>query len=230
MAGARSVAGGRAVALAAPLRKQVVELLREAILSQAYKPGERLLERDLCERCGVSRTVIREALRHLEAEGLVDIVANHGPVVATITRDDAEALYEVREAVEALAAELSARRATAGQKTALAKTLKRVASSYRRGDLREELAAKDEFYDALFAASGNPIVATVLRPLHARTQLLRGFSLQVPGRADDSLDELRAIVKAIEAGDAEGARAIAAAHVRNARTTALGQFEGEFDR
>ena len=215
---------GQAVALAAPLRKQVIELLREAILSSTYKPGERLVERDLCERCGVSRTVIREALRHLEAEGLVEIVANRGPVVASITLEDAKALYEVRAALEGLAAGLAAERSTLAQRVSLGRTLKRVASAYRRGSLRDELAAKDAFYEALFEASGNPVVASVLRPLHARTQMLRGLSLRAPGRTDESFVELEAIVSAIETGDAELARRIAADHVHKAAEAAIARF------
>jgi DNA-binding GntR family transcriptional regulator len=215
---------GQAVALAAPLRKQVIELLREAILSGAYKSGERLVERDLCDRCGVSRTVIREALRHLEAEGLVEIVANRGPVVASLNREDAQALYEVRAAVEGLAAQLSAERSTPAQRLSLGRALKRVESAYRRGNLHEELAAKDEFYEALFTASSNSAVASVLRPLQARTQMLRGLSLQTPGRTGESLFELREIVSAIEAGDGTAARERAAEHVRNAAEAALSRF------
>lgn len=222
---AQAPVSGQAVALAAPLRKQVIELLREAILSSEYKPGDRLVERDLCDRCGVSRTVVREALRHLEAEGLVEIVPNRGPVVASLGIVDAQGLYEVREAVEGLAAKLAAERATPAQRLALGRALKRVESAYRRGNLREEVAAKDGFYEAMFAGTGNPIVANVLRPLHARMQMLRGLSLQSPGRTDESLAELRRIVEAIEAGDGQAARAIACEHVRLAAGVALTRFE-----
>lgn len=216
-----SASSNRAVALAAPLRKQVIQLLREAILSFEYKPGDRLVERDLCERCGVSRTVIREALRHLEAEGLVDIIPNHGPVVVRITPEDAEALYEVREVVEALVARLAAERATAQDRAKLRRAFKKVDAAYDGGSLRAKLGAKDDFYDALIAASGNSVAASVLTTLHARTQMLRGLSLQVPGRADESLTELRSLVDAVEEGDGQAAHAIAAEHVRRAGQTAL---------
>jgi DNA-binding GntR family transcriptional regulator len=222
---AQAPVSGQAVALAAPLRMQVIELLREAILSSEYKPGDRLVECDLCDRCGVSRTVIREALRHLEAEGLVEIVPNRGPVVSSLGIEDARGLYEVREAVEGLAAKLAAQRATPAQRLALGRALKRVESAYRRGNLREEVAAKDEFYEAMFAAAGNPVVPNVLRPLHARMQMLRGLSLQSPGRTDESLAELRKIVEAIDAGDGAAAQEIACEHVRLAAEVALARFE-----
>ena len=71
------------------LRQQVLEALRNAILDFQFKPGDRLVERELCEMTGVSRTSVREALRHLESEGLVENVPNKGPTVATLTVEDA---------------------------------------------------------------------------------------------------------------------------------------------
>jgi GntR family transcriptional regulator, trigonelline degradation regulator len=203
------------------LRKQVIELIREAILSFEYAPGDRLVERDLCERCGVSRTVIREALRHLEAEGLVDIVPNRGPVVVSITREDAEALYETRGVVETAAARLAASRATPDERLELRRALERVEAAYERQHLVDELAAKDDFYGVLLACAHNPILASMLRSLHARTQILRGFSLQEPGRADESLDELQRLVEAVETGDEPAAGLIAAEHVSNAARAGL---------
>ncbi|GAC1594862.1 MAG: hypothetical protein NVS3B28_25840 [Candidatus Velthaea sp.] len=72
--------------VAAPLRQQLTDVLRAAIADGQFKPGDRLIERDLCERTGVSRTSIREAFRALEAEGLIESIPNRGPVVARITR------------------------------------------------------------------------------------------------------------------------------------------------
>lgn len=210
---------------AAPLRKIVIERLRDAILAFVYAPGERLVEREVCERFGVSRTVVREALRHLEAEGLVDLVPNRGPVVATITAAEARALYEVREALESLAARYCAERATPAQKRQIAKALTRVETAYRKGRIGDELAAKAVLYEALFAGSGNSVIAATLRPMHARAQMLRAFSLQVPGRADQSLRELRAVVRAIERGDAKTAARYAALHVRNAGAAALSKLD-----
>ena len=75
------------------LRQQVLEALRNAILDFQFKPGDRLVERELCAMTGVSRTSVREALRHLESEGLVENVANRGPTVATLTVEDARQIY-----------------------------------------------------------------------------------------------------------------------------------------
>ncbi len=108
---------------AAPLRSQVVELLRRAIVGGELGPGERLVERVLCARFAVSRTVVREALRQLESEGLVTTVPQRGPVVAVLTAADAEALYEVRAVLEGLAGRAFAQRATPAERVALRERL-----------------------------------------------------------------------------------------------------------
>jgi DNA-binding GntR family transcriptional regulator len=216
--------GGGITVVAAPLRKQVIELLREAILGLEYGAGERLVERELCDRFGVSRTVIREALRHLEAEGLVALVANRGPVIATTTPDEARALYEVREALESLAAQLCAERASRAQKKELARALTQVAATYREDDLLPQLKAKDEFYRVLCDGADNPVIAMMLRTVQARVQMLRGMSLKVPGRTDESLKELERLVAAIDRGDGAAAHQLARQHVKRAAENALGRL------
>jgi DNA-binding GntR family transcriptional regulator len=210
--------------VAAPLRKQVIELLRSAIITFEYQPGQRLVERDLCERFEVSRTVIREALRHLEAEGLVELVANRGPVVSVTTAESAKNLYEVREALESLAAGCFASRATPAQKKRLIRALARVEASYSKGVLADELNEKDEFYRILCEGAGNPVITSTLRSIWARVQVLRGLSLRTPGRTAESLVELRLVVAAIERGDSKAAAQSAADHVRHAGATALARL------
>lgn len=211
----------RVAVIAAPLRKQVIDLLRASITSFEYQPGQRLVERDLCERFDVSRTVIREALRHLEAEGLVELVANRGPVVSATSPEDARALYEVREALESLAARCCAERASPSQRRALARALSRVRTAYRKPDLVEQLRAKDEFYKVMADGAANPVIASMLRTIQARVQMLRGLSLQVQGRLQESLIELQEVVDAIDRGDPEAAARQAATHVRNAGRAAF---------
>ena len=210
--------------VAAPLRKQVIDRLRDAIVSFEYAPGERLVERDLCDRFGVSRTVIRESLRHLEAEGLVRLVANHGPVVSKTTPEEARGLFEVREVLEALAARLCAEHSTPGQKKQLLRALSQVKHAYEHGDLPAQLKAKDRFYELLCEGSQNPVITTMLRSIHARVQVLRAVSLGSPGRTERSLSEIGDVVAAIEAGDGELASRLAALHVRNAESSALARL------
>lgn len=207
--------------IAAPLRQQIVVLISEAVAAGDYRPGDRLIERDLCERYEVSRTVIREALRHLEAQGLIVIVPNRGPVVATVTAPEALGLYEVRAALEGLAAECFAERATAAEKQRIAAAVEDLEQYIRAGDMLALLRAKDEFYDILFEGAHNPIITSMLRTLHARIRVLRSLSLSSPGRGEHTLSELRAVVAAIASGDGAHASKLAIAHVENAASVAL---------
>lgn len=213
--------GQRVARMAAPLRMQVVGLLREAILAGEFEPGERLVEGPLCQRFDVSRTVVREAIRQLESEGLVTSVANRGPVVTELTAGDAVALYEVRAALEALAGSLFAQRASDDHLVRLRKALEDIAGAFDRGDLKVGLSAKDAFYDVLLDGAGNPIIKSTLRGIHARVQLLRGLSLQAPDRAPQSLRELAAIVEAVEQRDSEEARLACERHVMRAADAAM---------
>jgi DNA-binding GntR family transcriptional regulator len=211
------VTGARGVTrVAAPLRMQVVEQLREMIVSGDYGPGDRLVEAPLCEHFGVSRTVVREAIRQLESEGLVTIIANRGPVVTELSPADTQALYEVRMSLEGLAGLLFAERASQQQRDDLQTALDEVTAAFDEPGLRSRLAAKDRLYDVLIDGAANPMIRQMLRGIHARVQLLRGLSLQAPGRAEISLAELRKIVEAATAGDGDAARIACEEHVRQA--------------
>ena len=213
--------------IAAPLREQVLELLRADIVEQRLRPGDRLIERELIEQIGVSRTTVREVLRQLAAEGLVTTIPQKGAIVASPSRADAEDLYEVRATLEALAARRFAQRASEQQVAALRRSftaLERVARS--RSGIHELLRAKNAFYDVLLEGSRNAPIHAILGGLRARIAMLRTTSLSVPGRPAEALDEIRAIVEAIEARDAERAAHAAAHHVEQAARTALAAIEG----
>jgi DNA-binding GntR family transcriptional regulator len=213
--------------IAAPLRMQVVEQLRQMIVGGDFAPGDRLVEAPLCEHFSVSRTVVREAIRQLESEGLVTIIANHGPVVTELSAADAQALYEVRMSLEGLAGVLFAERASQDQRAELVAAVEEVAAAFEQSNLHGRLAAKDRFYDVLVDGAGNPMVRQMLRGIHARVQLLRGLSLQAPGRADKSLAELRRIVEAATTGDGDAARIACEEHVRQAGKLVLETLHGE---
>lgn len=210
---------------AAPLRTEVVNALRRAIVAQEFAPGERLVETVLCEKYSVSRTVVREALRQLESEGLVSMVANRGPEVATLSIHDAESLYEVRRALESLAGSLFAERASDEQCTELVARLGEVKVAVASGDPEKRLAAKDRYYDVLLDGTGNAEIARMLRSVNARTQLLRTLSLAAPGREPRTIAEITRITAAAAVNrDSEEARIACEEHVRNAAEAALAEM------
>jgi GntR family transcriptional regulator, trigonelline degradation regulator len=203
----------------APVRAQVLDNLRQAIIERQFAPGERLIERELVELTGVSRTSVREALRELGAEGLVTAIPNKGTVVARVTAEDARQLYEVRSVLEALAARLFVQNATQAQRTALVKALNRIERLAAKG--APMLAAKDSFYDVLFEGGGNDALRTVVAGLHARVNRLRWLSLSVPGRSAETIKELQDIVHAVLENDAEAAARACSRHVEEAGRVGL---------
>jgi GntR family transcriptional regulator, trigonelline degradation regulator len=203
----------------APVRAQVLDNLRQAIIERQFAPGQRLIERELVELTGVSRTSVREALRELAAEGLVTAIPNKGTVVASVSAEEARQLYEVRSALEALAGRLFVQHATQAQRTALLKALQRIERlAAKRAPI---LAAKDSFYEVLFEGGGNDALRTVVAGLHARVSLLRWLSLSVPGRSAETLKEMRAIVDAVLSDDAEAAAQACSRHVEEAGRVGL---------
>lgn len=203
----------------APVRTQVLDNLRQAIVERQLVPGQRLIERELVELTGVSRTSIREALRELAAEGLVTAIPNKGTVVARVSAEEARQLYEVRSALEGLAGRLFVQNASQAQRNALVKALQRIERQVAKGSFM--INAKDSFYEILFEGGGNEALRSVTAGLHARVSVLRALSLSVPGRPAQSLQEMRDIVDAVLAGDADAAARACSRHVEEAGRVGL---------
>ncbi len=211
--------------IAAPIREQVEAQLRQAILMGHFRPGDRLIERELCSLLGVSRTSLREALRQLEGDGLVVNIPYKGMVVATITREEAEEIYQVRALLEGLVGRLFAERATPEQRVALQGALAGVEAAHRSGDLQALVAAKDRFYEVLLGGCGNRMARAVLQSLHDRIACLRTLTLTQPGRAVASVGEMRRILVAVEHADPQEAFRACVEHVQQAAAIADWVFQ-----
>jgi DNA-binding GntR family transcriptional regulator len=207
--------------IAAPLRQSVTESIRYAIALGHFNGGDRLPERSLCEMTGVSRTLVREALRQLESEGLIEVVPNRGPVVTRLSAEQAEGIYQVRIELEGLACQLFAEHASEAQRGALNEAFKKLKKSLKDSDPLARLRAKNHFYDCLVEGSGNQALGDSLRMLNARVMLLRATSLRAPGRTAASLTELVKMMEALAAKDGKRARELAEHHVRNAAKAAI---------
>lgn len=208
--------------VAAPsVREMTSARLRMAIAEGRFFPGDRLVERNLCELMGVSRTSIREALRELETEGLVTVVPNKGPMVSVISPKQAEAIYQLRAVLEGLAARLFASRATDQQITELSAAVDELEAVYRDFEVKAFLTTKAHFYNILLEGAGNEIAGQMLRNIHIRASQLRATSLAKPQRAKESIGEIRALLDAIKARDPDAAWTICVNHVENAAKTAL---------
>jgi DNA-binding GntR family transcriptional regulator len=203
------------------LTQKVGEGLRNAILSGHFEPGQRLVERNLCELTGVSRTAVREALRSLEAEGLVVNVPNRGPTVISISRKEAADIYAVRSLLEVQAVELFVPQMTEADDAALSDLASKMEEAYRLGDLELVNTLKRQFYAIFVGGCGNQIIARMLDQLYAKISVLRHMTMAQSNRMAAAVKELRQIQQAMAARDVKAAKKACQRHIEAAAAVAL---------
>jgi len=197
----------------ATLREIALERLRRAIIIGLFEPGARLVERKLCEQLGVSRSVIREVIRHLQAEGLVEVIGRQGPIVTRLNWTDAAQIYDIRAALESRAVADCARRADDALKVQLASALDDIDQQAAAQNPLGILDATTRFYQLIFSASGHLIAWDIVSRLNSRISRLRVMTLSTPERTRQGPAQIRTIFEAIVAGNAEAAAAACRAHV-----------------
>ncbi|MBS3984093.1 MAG: GntR family transcriptional regulator [Selenomonadales bacterium] len=199
-----------------PLRDIVFEHLRAAIISGALKPGERLMELQLAEDMGVSRTPVREAIRKLELEGLVSMVARRGAYVSDLSIRDIAETFEVRAALESLAAGLAAERIVPEELEQLERVLVEIGTCEQQGTIERMVELDEEFHALLFAATRNSRLSQIISNLREQIARFRRSSLSTPGRIKAVFQEHKSIVEAISDRNSSLAQALAREHIENA--------------
>lgn len=202
------------------LRELALEKMRAAILDQRFPPGARLVERDVGEQLGVSRSVVREVIRHLESEGLVQSIPHQGPIVARLDADTAAQIYEVRAALEAAAASAAAERATEAHVSAMEQALGDIVAAYGTGDFRAVLEATTRFYEIMFEAGGKSVAWDMVQRLNGRISQLRAMTIASAGRSSSGPAQMRKIVDAIRNRDEAAAGEACREHVERAAVIA----------
>lgn len=196
-----------------PLRDVVFNTLREAILHGDLKPGERLMEKQLAEKMGVSRTPVREAIRKLELEGLVVMIPRKGAQVSEITIKEVEDVLEVRAALEGLASRLAAKRMSDEDLYKLKQSLREFKEGIEHQDL-EILIQKDvEFHDMIFKACGNEKLVSMVNNLREQIHRFRVAYLKSFRGMSDVFEEHLKLVEAIEQRDTVQAEQLAKRHI-----------------
>ncbi|WNM34432.1 GntR family transcriptional regulator [Streptomyces sp. Li-HN-5-11] len=198
------------------VRERVLAALREDIIAGRLRPGDRLVERELAERFGVSRVPVREAIRALVAEGFVHFETPRRTLVRRLTPADVKELFELREALEVYAAGLAASRATDEALAELRELLRSAARATEAGDAEAITDINTRFHDRILATAGNSLLISVMEPVDGRLRWLTRQNEEWP----QLLTEHRELYDAIASGDPDRARAHALRHVQaNYRST-----------
>lgn len=198
------------------LADQVFERLESDILSGVYKRGEILTELKLCEALGVSRTPVREAMKRLEQEHIIEDCGK-GMRVLSITAEDAACIYEIRSRVEGLAAAACAKNISAEDLKALRDIVDLQAFYAERGDSDRVKTLDSEFHEMIYRCSGSAVLFDTLSPLHKKVQKFRKAAVEQRSRAEESVKEHRALYEAIASRDEGEAERVMNAHVASAR-------------
>jgi len=194
-----------------PLREVVADQLRTMILDGELAAGERLLEDRLAELLGVSRNPVREAIRMLEATGLVEVVPRRGAYVCRPDVEELRQLLDLRSALEGHAAETVARARPDGLVERLRGCLDAGERATAVGNDVRAAELHHEFHRAIETATGNPYLVQAIEPVRQRTELV--FSILLDDRRDSGWDEHRAILDAIADGDGDRARGAVVRHL-----------------
>ena len=198
------------------LTERVYQALRTDILSGTFKDQEELKETALARNYGVSRTPVREAIRQLALEGLVDTIPNRGAYVHNIHTKDVKDVYAIRSLLEGLAARWAVENITAEQIESLEEILY-MSEYYRKKELWEQVYISDNrFHEQIYVASGSHLLEHMLRTFHEYVQQVRKNALKDEARAKKSFEEHAAILEAIKNHQADEAARLATKHIENA--------------
>ena len=197
------------------LRGRVYNSIREKILAGYYNENEELKENAIAAELGVSRTPVREALRQMELEGLVNIIPNKGAYVTGITKKDIHDIYTIRSYLEGLCAKWACENITNAQIEELEEILYLSDFHARRSHYSQLVELDNKFHDLLYKASGSKILNHVLSDFHQYVERVRKITLSRPYRAEQSRKEHAAIVEAIKKRDKDLAEALAHEHMIN---------------
>lgn len=198
-----------------PLREIVFETLRQAIVQGDMEPGTRLMEVQLAEKLGVSRTPVREAIRQLELEGLVMMVPRKGAYVAGLSTKDCIEVLEIRAALEGLAAQLAAQKVNHKEIQGLSQAYERFCHYVREKDIQGLIDEDVTFHDIIYSASRNERLIQLISGLREQVQRFRVAYISQFDKASDLVEEHRQILQAISQGEGDQARALSEKHIKN---------------
>jgi DNA-binding GntR family transcriptional regulator len=203
------------------LHEEVVGRIRAILLDGEIPPGARIPERDLCDRLQISRTPLREALKVLAAEGLVQLLPNRGSRAAKLTDKDMRDLFEVCQGLEALAGELACERISDSEIAEIAAAHAAMVQHHREDDLIKYYRCNRVIHEAIVAAAGNPVLTGLYTSVTARIRRARYVTPMTTQRWALAVQEHEAILNALQRRDGPGLSHILRAHLRHKREEVL---------
>ncbi|MEJ8825335.1 GntR family transcriptional regulator [Variovorax humicola] len=208
------------------LQQRVAVRLRELLIQGVLTPGAKLNERELCERLGVSRTPLREAIRLLAAEGLITLDPGRGAFAPVFSIADVAHTFDVLAALEGLAAELAASQITDAELAELRELQQEMQAAFKRHDLPHYYQANARVHDVLSTASRNPVLRETWKQLNARMHALRFRSNQDETKWAQALQEHARMIEALQARDGPALRELLVQHLHRKRDAVLEQLAG----
>lgn len=209
---------------AASLHEHVAGRLRQMLVENGIAPGAKLNERELCDVLNVSRTPLREAIKMLAAEGLVELLPNRGAIAVELTQADVRNTFEVMGGLEAQSGELAAQRITDAELTEIKAMHFEMLGAYTRRDLPGYYRLNAAIHSAINAAAKNPVLTAVYRQVNARIQALRFRSNQDGEKWRDAVSEHDQMVAALSARDPAAMRAVMSLHLAHKLDTVIRQL------
>lgn len=211
----------------AALHEQVANRLRQMLVEGHIAPGAKLNERELAHVLDVSRTPLREAIKMLAAEGLVELLPNRGAIAVSLTEADVHHTFELMAALEALSGELAAQRITDKELAEIKAMHFEMLAAYTRADLSAYYQINAKIHRAINAAAKNPVLSATYNQVNARLQALRFRSNQNGAKWKRAVKEHEKMVEALAAHDAAAMHEVLMAHLENKRDAVLDQLRKE---
>jgi len=203
------------------LHEQVASRLRTMLVEGCIQPGAKLNERELCEQLRVSRTPLREAIKLLAAEGLLDLLPNRGAVAVKLGEADVRHAFELLAHLEGLSGELAAQRITDAELAEIRALHYEMMASFARGDLSGYYRTNALIHAAINQAAANPVLGKTYREVNARVQALRFRTNQDAARWKQAVKEHEQMIQALDARDAAALRDILVLHLQHKRDSVL---------
>jgi DNA-binding GntR family transcriptional regulator len=208
----------------AALHEQVAQRLRTMLVEGHIAPGAKLNERELAQVLQVSRTPLREAIKMLAAEGLVELLPNRGAIAVSLSEADILHTFEVMAGLEGMNGELAAQRITDAEVSEIKAMHFEMLAAYTRGDLSNYYRLNAQIHRAINAAAKNPVLTATYTQVNARLQALRFRSNQDGAKWKRAVKEHEKMVEALAARDPVAMRAILVTHVNNKRDAVIAQL------